>query len=108
MLVLRKGPRQAPDGQLRQMRRGHAWTVPVVKTAAITKLAAVADVAAMCAERFLRGGRVRVLSIQCLECGRWVKPDYWNPATAVCEMCTLRMVGEGRSVSIPLHALGIQ
>jgi hypothetical protein len=54
--------------------------------AVITKVVAFVDATASRVERLVRGGRVRVLSIQCLECGRWVKPDYWNPARA-CARC---------------------
>jgi hypothetical protein len=66
-----------------------------VKAAVFVKVAGLVDGTALRAERLLRGGRARVLSIQCLDCGRWVKPGDWNPDTAVCEMCTFRMVRDG-------------
>lgn len=38
-------------------------------------------------ESVCRRGRVRVVSIQCRQCGNWVNPSAWDPQKAVCDAC---------------------
>ncbi|MEV4417385.1 hypothetical protein [Catellatospora sp. NPDC049609] len=47
-------------------------------------------------QRHVRGGRVQVLKLKCRSCDRWVAPHDWNPATAVCEVCTPHVISAAR------------
>lgn len=48
----------------------------------------IADAASR-VESKLRGGRVKVVAIQCRHCGCWVHPCDWYPQSAACEACTV-------------------
>ncbi len=32
-------------------------------------------------------GFVKVLAIECGDCGRWVKPDNWHEVAGICQPC---------------------
>lgn len=70
-----------------------------MKVPVITKAVQLVDQAAARVESFARRGEVKVVSMLCRDCGQWVEPDDWNPAHAVCDLCTshvLRAAASGR------------
>ena len=66
-----------------------------MRMAVITKAARCWDRSAARLESKLRRGFVKVVSIQCGDCGRWMDPADWDPVSAVCDVCALHLRRDG-------------
>ncbi|GIH10316.1 hypothetical protein Rhe02_83830 [Rhizocola hellebori] len=66
-----------------------------MKLTVLMKTASLWDRSAARLESKLRKGFVQVVSIQCGDCGRWMDPANWDPASAACDTCTTHLRQEG-------------
>ena len=61
-----------------------------------------AGLTAAALEKWRHHGECTVVKVKCNLCERWVEPEDWNPASAVCEDCT-RYESRGAAIGKPVR-----
>jgi hypothetical protein len=67
------------------------------------KVARKAGNAAAVVEKWRHRGECTVLKVKCNRCEAWVKPDDWNPHSAVCDTCTTFAATRGVAAGKPVR-----